>query len=365
MQLYRNLIRPIFFKFDAENIHNFIVKSAKIISPLLYTYLYLCKFKNHGSYEGRFGPQNILGLNFKNPIGLAAGFDKNAEIIPFLSTLNFGFIETGSVTALPNRGNDRPRIFRLIKDEALINHMGLNNIGANEIANNLKKIRKIQNKFSIPLPPIGVNIAKTPSLNSLKISAEEGILDIVTSFKLLYIYADYLTLNISCPNTSEGKVYEELYFLSSLLKTLKSESILLSNLESESIPKPKQKPIFLKISADLNFKTLDQILDLAIDQSLSNINGFVVCNTTKIDGKGCGPSGGLSGLPLQKTSTNFVQHVYKYTEGKFPIIASGGVNSYRSYMEKIDAGASLVQIFTSFIYEGPFVVNKILNVNAK
>ena len=324
--MYHKIIRPFLFKFDPEKIHNELCFFIKCLqeSEFLTT---LATFP----FRPKKNPINLLNIEFKNKVGLAAGFDKNGEMLPFLSGLGFGHVEIGSVTALPTGGNTKPRLFRLIDDQAIINRMGLNNLGA-------FKVSSILGKYNYDkLCPVGINIAKTPWL-----SREQGIKDILSCNRLLYGFSKYINLNTSCPNV-EDTTFKDSGCLRELLTELRKDL-------------PQGKKLFVKISADET--DLDTLINTSID---CGVNGFVISNTTKIKENPHTEKGGLSGLPLKNKSTELIKIAHTITEGKFPIIGVGGIFSKADMLEKIDAGASLVQIYTGFIYEGPGILKKLIN----
>jgi dihydroorotate dehydrogenase len=282
---------------------------------------------------------DVFGLDFANPVGLAAGFDKNAELVDFFAHLGFGFTEVGSVTAKPWSGNKKPRMFRLPDDCAIINRMGLNNYGAQVVASNLEASERPY--------PVGVNITKTADND---IIGDKAIEDILFSFDILYPSADYITFNISCPNTKDGKTFEDPDSLDSLLREMRKR---------ESIP-----PVLVKISSDIGHFALDGVLDVGYR---GLFDGLVVANTTsKRKGLVSDPSyvekigvGGLSGHPIRERSSQLIRLIYSLTSGRMPVIGVGGVDSAESAYDKIKSGASLVQLYTGMIYQGPFVARDI------
>lgn len=329
--MYKLIIRPFLFLFDPEVVHHFTLHTLKIILriPLVSNILklFLPKIKS--------APIELFGLKFNHPVGLAAGFDKNAEYIDELSAFGFSFIEIGAVTPLGQLGNPKPRVFRLKKNKALINRMGFNNKGLENAILNLKK--RTSNII------IGANIGKNTNTPNDKANA-----DYIKCFEEMHDYVDYFTVNVSCPNIKDLK---ELQDKESLLE-------LLSELKKINSNKIKPKPILLKISPDLTWIQLDDTLEI-IKQT--NIDGIVAVNTT-ISRDGLNYSseeiaaignGGLSGLPLKNRSTEMIKYIHEKTDGKLPIIGVGGIMTSEDIKEKLDAGASLVQIFTGFIYEGP------------
>lgn len=338
--LYKNILRPLLFRLDAEQAHDYTHRLGTEISnnpALLSVIQSLFDGGKHGL------EQNLLGLKFDAPVGLAAGFDKNAHLMPLMQAIGFGFIEIGSITALPSSGNPKPRLLRLPQDTSLINRMGLNNDGASVIT---ERIKRIKPALSIPL---GVNIAKT---HSPKILGEAAIRDYVTSFTLAENIADYVTINISCPNTEEGKTFEDPVALKELIDAINAA-------------KSTSTPILMKLSADLSFSELDVLLELCED---GNMDGYVLTNTSsKRDtlSPACFHKatdfgrGGLSGNPLYSNMLQLVKHTYKNTNGLKPVIAVGGIDSPEKALIAIQYGASLVQLYTGLIYEGPFLVNRI------
>ncbi len=292
----------------------------------------------------------FLNMNFKNPVGLAAGFDKNANYLEELETLGFGFVEVGTVTPLPQPGNPRPRVFRLPKDKALINRMGFNNLGADAVAANLRKWqeKRTENRGKLPMI-VGCNIGKnkvTPN--------EEAWNDYATCFKKLHPYVDYFAVNVSSPNTPGLRALQE-------KESLKK---IFLNLAMINNAKATAKPVLLKIAPDLELSQLDDILDLAMEIKL---DGIIATNTT-ISREGLttdpdqvnamGP-GGLSGKPVTARSTDIVKYIHQHTQGQVPVIASGGIFTAADAREKFEAGAALVQVWTGFIYEGPAVAYSI------
>ncbi|MBA3680680.1 MAG: quinone-dependent dihydroorotate dehydrogenase [Bacteroidetes bacterium] len=288
--------------------------------------------------------KNILGLNFRNPVGLAAGLDKDAIAFNQLGDLGFGFIEIGTVTPKPQPGNDKPRLFRLLKNEALINRMGFNNHGVVEAA---KKLRNRKDKTLI----IGGNIGKnkvTPN--------EEAVNDYIICFNELFDAVDYFVVNVSSPNTPNLRDLQEKEPLTRLLNTL----------QKLNLTKKNPKPIFLKIAPDLTNTQLDDIIDI-IKQT--QIAGVIATNTT-ISREGLNyteeelknyGAGGLSGKPLTKRSTEVIRYLKQRSDNAFPIMGVGGIHSAQDALEKLDAGADLIQLYTGFIYEGPQLIADINN----
>lgn len=326
------------FDLEAEKAHETAMGFGKIAS---HNALLKLAGKSLYNYSSPLLNQTFWGLTFKNPIGLAAGFDKNGEIIEIIEALGFGFTEVGSITANPSTGNPRPRAFRLTKDESLINRMGLNNDGAQTV------IRRLQNKkLGIPL---GINIAKT---HDPEIVGDKAIQDYLFSFREAHKVADYITVNISCPNTSEGKTFEDPGALDELLSALNIK-------EDASVI-----PTLVKFSVDLDREQLEALINICEQH---RVNGYVATNTSNSrEGLQTGAKrlrqvgrGGLSGHAIAKRSTQIIRWIHEITNGQKPIIGVGGVNSFESALAKIRAGADLLQIYTGLIYEGPGLVKKI------
>jgi dihydroorotate dehydrogenase len=347
-------LRNILFLFEAEYAHYFsmnILNAACKISVI----------KNVISkiYQPANLPTHALGLTFKNPVGLAAGFDKNARYLSALETLGFGFIEIGTVTPLPQKGNDKPRLFRLPEDKALINRMGFNNDGVAVVAQRLRKWPKANGQSSMQNGQrstgnqqrliIGGNIGKNKATSN-----EDAWKDYEICFLNLYDYVDYFVVNVSSPNTPGLR---ELQQKDSLRKIL-THLISLRNKQANS------KPVLLKIAPDLTWEDIDDIVDLSIEIKL---DGIVISNTTlnksglqtpieKLHRIG---HGGLSGKPLLQGSTKMVEYISHKTNNKLLIIASGGIFAGEDANDKINAGAALVQVWTGFVYEGPAIIKNI------
>ncbi|RZS93165.1 quinone-dependent dihydroorotate dehydrogenase [Aquimarina brevivitae] len=333
--MYRSILRPILFNYDPEKVHHFTFKMIKLLAklPLMSTV-----FK--GIYEVKDPrlEREVFGLKFKNPVGLAAGFDKDAKLFNELSDFGFGFIEIGTLTPKPQSGNPKKRLFRLKKDKAIINRMGFNNGGVAEAIERLKKNKGVL---------IGGNIGKnkvTPN--------EDAVNDYTLCFEALFEYVDYFVVNVSSPNTPNLRALQDKEPLTQLLKTLKDLNAT----------KPKQKPILLKIAPDL---TDDQLIDIIEIVQQTKIDGVIATNTT-IDRSGLqsdeeviNEMGGLSGKPLTKRSTEVIRFLAEKSNSAFPIIGVGGIHSAEDALEKLAAGASLVQLYTGFIYEGPALIKKI------
>ena len=294
--------------------------------------------------------QRLWGKTFPNPVGLAAGADKNARAVPFWEAVGFGFVEVGSVTAQPASGNPRPRAFRLPEDRALVNRLGLNNDGAETVGERLKQSRADRTR------PLGVNIAKTPDPDVLGAAALDNYR---TSFRQLRSEADYVTLNVSCPNTADGRTFEDPSALDALLSAIASEQ------KAPGLAVPVLVKLSPPLSGEVLFDTqLEEIIAVAEAQE---VDGFVAANTAS-DREGLQTSqqrlseignGGLSGRPLEARSTRLVRYLYQTTDGDIPIIGVGGVHDADSAYAKIRAGASLVQLYTALTYEGPALVREI------
>lgn len=332
------LIKKLLFLLPPEKAHHFVMNMLSFIAFIPGGKVLLRKWFcfDHPSLEKTF-----LGLPFPNPVGLAAGFDKDAKYVDLLDCLGFGFIEIGTVTPLAQPGNEKPRLFRLPDDKALINRMGFNNEGAAAAAERLKK----RNSRIL----IGGNIGKnkiTPN--------EEAVFDYEKCFHTLYDHVDYFVVNVSSPNTPGLRELQEKEPLMRLLLHLQ----LLNK------QKPEPRPILLKIAPDLMEQQLDDIIDIV---QQAGIAGIIATNTTisreglKTPGRKIAKagSGGLSGKPLQKRSTEVIRYLHAKTGGNLPLIASGGIFTLEDALEKLKAGASLVQVYTGFIYEGPAIVKKI------
>lgn len=339
--IYKKIIKPILFKLDPEMAHKLTFLCLKVLYSIP-GFGYLAKHYfmiNHPSLQ-----RNFLGLTFKNPVGLAAGFDKDGKYIKQLESLGFGFVEIGTVTPLAQSGNDTPRLFRLPADEALINRMGFNNEGVQAM---IQRLRTLKTDLII-----GGNLGKN------KITPlEEAYQDYAICFRALFPYVDYFVVNVSSPNTPNLRALQEKEPLTHLLQKLQS-------LNQELALRSKPKPILLKIAPDLTMSQIDDIIDIV--QS-TGIQGIVATNTTILRHKLSSSSelleqigaGGLSGKPLKHRSTEIIRYISSKTHGKMPIIAAGGIHSANDALEKIQAGATLVQVYTGYVYEGPGLVKKI------
>ena len=331
-------VRSILFLFSAEKAHY-------LASDLLRFLLFIPGTKKiiHSIYQikDKTLEKDLFGLKFKNPVGLAAGFDKNASFYNDFSHLGFGFIEIGTITPKAQDGNPKPRLFRLKADEAIINRMGFNNGGIEVAIRNLKK-----RKTSII---IGGNIGKN------KITPNENANDdYLQCFKALYPYVDYFVVNVSSPNTPNLRALQEKEPLTQLLSLLQSENAKMQ----------AKKPILLKIAPDLNSNELDDVIEVV---QTCKLDGIVATNTTldrsnlkaSIEQTDAIGAGGVSGKPLTKKSTEIIRYIHQKTNGKIPIIGVGGIHSPSDAIDKLNAGASLIQLYTGFVYEGPSLIKGI------
>jgi dihydroorotate dehydrogenase len=351
------ILRSILFLFPPEWTHYFSMNCLKVLCSIgLIRRLLALSFKPQAKHNLQFG---IWKLEFSNPVGLGAGFDKNAKYLRELETLGFGFVEIGTVTPLPQEGNPSPRLFRLPKDKALINRMGFNNDGVKIVAQRLKAWRdrqtsNVKRQTNSPLTSpvsrliVGGNIGKnkiTPN--------EEAWKDYATCFNELHPYVDYFVVNVSSPNTPGLRELQEKESLKRILLHL----LMINNGKANS------KPVLLKIAPDLSYEQIDDVIDLALEIKL---DGIVATNTTISReglvhhvGIGNQEGGGLSGVPLRQRSTEIIKYIHQKANGQIPIIASGGIFSSVDAKEKLIAGASLVQVWTGFIYEGPGIARHI------
>ena len=343
--MYR-FFRPLFFLLDAERAHYLAMGILKNFCSIDFIQRSLQRW-----FAPREIPIQLFGLLFKNPIGLGAGFDKNARYLRELETLGFGFVEIGTVTPKPQAGNDKPRLFRLPKDQALINRMGFNNDGVDVVVERLKTWRENQKKKHLQTTNllIGGNIGKNKTTPN-----EEAWKDYELCFTALHSYVDFFVVNVSSPNTPGLRELQE-------KESLKK---ILTHLQSLNQRQLFQKPILLKIAPDLTHEQLDDVISLATEIKL---DGIVATNTTiSRDGLQTTSSqlqtigaGGLSGKPLQQRSTEMVRYIFEKTGGALPIIGSGGIFNAPDAKQKLEAGAQLLEVWTGFIYEGPFIVKNL------
>ena len=331
--MYKKIVSPFLFLFDPESVHNFTFILLKLSFKFPLTKYIVSFFL---SLEDPKLEKQLFGLNFKNPVGVAAGLDKNAAHIREFSTFGFGFVEVGTITPEPQIGNPKKRLFRLEKDNAIINRMGFNNEGLEKILTRLK------NNYDVI---IGGNIGKNKSTPNA-----EAKLDYLKCFNKLYDYVDYFVINISSPNTPGLRELQTPNFLRDLFK----------DVNIERAKRKKYKPILIKISPDLEKNKIDELLQII---KHCKIDGIVATNTTvnfpKLVSKSKNESGGLSGAPLQKKSNQIISYISKKTDGKLPIIGVGGILSAKDAINKLRCGAHLVQLYTGIIYEGPVIAKKI------
>ncbi len=336
--MYKSFIRPVLFLFPPEFIHHFTFNFLKLAGKVPGLMKLISSFHQ---MENKKLERTLFGITFKNPVGLAAGFDKDARLIDELSTFGFGFIEIGTLTPKPQPGNEKPRLFRLPKDHAIINRMGFNNQGV-DVA-----VERLKNRKSNVI--VGGNIGKnklTPN--------EKAFEDYNTSFEALYPYVDYFVVNVSSPNTPNLRALQE-------KEPLKK---LLSEVKSLSLAKEKPKPVLLKIAPDLNELQLNDVVEILLE---TKTDGVIATNTTiSRDGLTTAPeevtaigNGGLSGKPLTLRSTEVISFLRSKLGAHYPIIGVGGIMSAQDAIDKLNAGADLIQIYTGFIYEGPGLVNAI------
>lgn len=331
--MYKSIIRPILFQFDPEKVHYLTFSLIRILSKIP-GFSAICK--SVYLVEDKKLEREVFGLKFKNPVGLAAGFDKEANLYNELSSFGFGFIEIGTLTPKAQDGNPKKRLFRLKSDSAIINRMGFNNGGVEDAVTRLKKNKGVL---------IGGNIGKnkiTPN--------EDAVKDYEICFDTLFDYVDYFVVNVSSPNTPNLRELQDKKPLTELLQTL----------QNKNTTKPKQKPILLKIAPDL---TDDQLLDIIDIVNETKIAGVIATNTTisreGLTSESQSETGGLSGKPLTKRSTEVIRFLSDNSNKAFPIIGVGGIHSADDAIEKLKAGASLIQLYTGFIYEGPALVKSI------
>jgi len=336
--MYQKLLRPLLFILKPETVHHITIKILKVLFFLPFMDRILsCIYDVRDTRLQR----KFLGMTFKNPVGLAAGFDKNAETIQEFRNFGFSFIEIGTVTPLAQPGNPKPRSFRLVKDQALINRMGFNNHGVNQA------VKRIKNFGSGII--VGGNIGKNTETPN-----DKALDDYVAAFNQIYDHVDYVVINLSCPNIKNLNELQD-----------KDHTIrILDRLTALRKEKLRRKPILLKISPDLTTEQLDDAIDIFY---ITGIDGIIATNTTitrenlntpskKVEEIG---SGGLSGSPLKDKSTRVIRYIHQKSRGEIPIIGVGGIMSEQDALEKLDAGATLVQIYTGFIYNGPGFVKKI------
>ena len=338
--MYKHILKPILFRFNPETAHNLLFSLLSFLRHVPFAGSILRAIYKK---ESPGLAKEVFGINFPNPVGLAGGLDKNGEFYNDMANFGFGFVEIGSLTPKPQDGNPKPRCFRVPGDRAIINRFGINNKGVKNAVEHLKKVR--------PEVIVAANISKnTSSIN------EEAAKDYETSFGLLYDFVDMFVINISCPNVVGLTSLQDISFLSDIIDKLLALRLYYD----------EYRPILLKVSPDLPSTQLDEIIDYSLR---SGIDGIVAGNTTrsregltsisaeKIEEIG---NGGLSGAPLHKKNLELVRYIHEKSEGKLPIVGVGGIMSPEDAKAMIDAGASLVEIYSGFIYEGPGLVKRII-----
>ena len=343
LSLYSSLVRPLLFSLPAETAHHFALSSLS--AALKADFVRNAIERRYESIS--FGSLKRFGLTFRNPVGLAAGFDKNGDAAHVLSALGFGFIEVGTVTSEAQPGNSAPRLFRLPRDRALINRLGFNNCGTKQLVKNLRQHR--------PDCVLGVNIGKART-----VPVEKAIPEYLKTFAAVYEVADYIAVNVSSPNTPQLRELQQSEALRDLLTELQTRNRELAEKHSVSAP----RPILLKIAPDLNDEDIASIVEVA---QQARISGIIATNTTTSrDNLKSSPAqlasageGGLSGAPLRERSNEVIRTIFRLTNGSLPIIGVGGVFTAEDAWKKICSGASLIQLYTGFIYEGPGVARRI------
>lgn len=334
--IYQNLVRPLLFALDAEQAHDLTIKTAAWLAGLP------CSSWLRQQVDYR--PVEVMGLKFDNPLGLAAGLDKNGDAIDFFGMLGFGFIEVGTVTPKPQLGNPKPRLFRIDSADGLINRMGFNNKGVDYLVHNLQK-RTYKGV-------LGVSIGKNETT-----PLEQAASDYITCMEQVYPYADYIAVNVSCPNTPDVTKLQQVAELTALLKPLKASQARLREVHHKYVP------LVVKISPDLYDNELENVCNTLLEQKVDGIN----CTNTTVSRSivhgmiHANEWGGMSGEPLYLHSTRILRKVNNIIAGAIPLIGTGGVSGPISAREKFYNGASLIQIFSSLIYHGPAVVRKIIN----
>ncbi|HNQ87241.1 MAG TPA: quinone-dependent dihydroorotate dehydrogenase [Verrucomicrobiota bacterium] len=353
--LYPRLVRPLLFRHDPEWIHEFTLR-------------WLGRLSRHASSCRALAavcgapalPVAAFGLRFPNPVGLAAGMDKEAAAVPAWEAMGFGFSELGAVTRLAQPGNPAPRVFRAIPDQAIVNRMGFNNQGAEALAARLQAWRQAGRW---PAHPVGINLGKTRIA-----PIEQAADDYATTYTLLWRLADFFVVNVSSPNTPNLRRLQDKSALDDILAALQQVNRGISDAQSQPptpSPPPGPRPILVKVAPDLSFAALDDILDLAGPRQVA---GIVATNTTLERPTSGDPrlqkvyaeTGGLSGRPLRARSTEVIRHLYRQTGGRLPIIGVGGIFTVEDAWEKITAGATLLQLYTGFVFEGPTLPRRIV-----
>ncbi|WP_289063209.1 quinone-dependent dihydroorotate dehydrogenase [uncultured Zobellia sp.] len=337
--MYKTFLQPLLFSLDAEKAHHVTFSLVRFLCKIGFSGLFRAIYK----IEDPRLEKEVFGIRFKNPVGLAAGFDKDAKLYNELSNFGFGFVEIGTLTPKSQEGNPKTRLFRLKPDQAIVNRMGFNNMGVVDAVERLKKEHKVL---------IGGNIGKnkiTPN--------EDAVSDYLICFNALFDHVDYFVVNVSSPNTPGLRELQDKEPLTALLLELKKENSKLASQKQQ-----KEKPILLKIAPDL---TDDQLLDIIAIVADTKIDGVIATNTTierknlKSEESLTKEMGGLSGKPLTQRSTEVIRFLAEKSNKAFPIIGVGGIHSEKDALEKLEAGADLVQLYTGFIYEGPALIKRI------
>jgi dihydroorotate dehydrogenase len=340
--LYKSLIRPVLFRKDPEASHEMILRMLARMEFLYGT------LEDFYKVEDERLIVKVGSLTFSNPVGLAGGFDKNVTSPKMISAFGFGFMEVGAITAQAQPGNPKPRLYRLLEDDALINRLGFNNEGAAAIAIKLDRLRARGGRPKIPL---GMNIGRTKIVET-----KDAVGDFLACFEPLFPHGDFFTLNVSSPNTPNLRELQEKNLLRELLSAVQEKNRELSTRANVGL-----KPVFVKIAPDLEFAQVDEIIEVVEQVKLA---GIVATNASAFMREGLksvnGPEpGGLSGRPITQMVTNFIAHIYRITQGRLPIIGVGGIFNAQDAYEKIKAGANAVQIYTGWVFEGPGAVKKI------
>ncbi len=339
--LYKKFIRPLLFIGDPEKTHERTLALLSKMTPL------------EGVLERLFSVPDprlqvhIDSLTFSNPVGLAGGFDKNAVAVRTIASFGFGFMEIGAVTALAQPGNPKPRLYRLPEDQALINRLGFNNEGAVAVAQRLRALRESGKPLKIPL---GINLGR-----SKVVETKDAVADFLAAFDKLFSFGDFFTVNVSSPNTPQLRDLQEKHLLRGLLQAIQER-----NRELAARLGQRAKPILVKIAPDMAFAQADDVIEVAMAEKISGVvatNATAFLRETLISGSQ--EPGGLSGKPLRCLATSFVRHLYRAVGGQLPVIGVGGIFSAEDAYEKITAGATAVQIYTGFVYEGPAAVKRI------
>jgi dihydroorotate dehydrogenase len=340
--LYKSLIRPLLFRKDPEESHEVMLRLLARLEFICGTLEDLYKVEDDRLVV-QIGP-----LNFINPVGLAAGFDKNALAPKTIAAFGFGFMEVGAITAQAQSGNPKPRLYRLPEDDALINRLGFNNEGAAAIALRLDRLRA---RGARPKIPLGMNIGRTKLVET-----KDAVADFLWCFEKLFSHGDFFTLNVSSPNTPNLRDLQEKALLRELVLAVQEK-----NRELAAQAKIGLKPVFVKIAPDMEFSQVDDIIEVVGEADLT---GIVATNATAFMRQGlksanASQPGGLSGRPITAVATKFIAHIYQTTRGRLPVIGVGGVFTAHDAYDKIKAGASAVQIYTGWVYEGPGAVKRI------